>query len=68
MNTKGRTKLDKFLLNCPDITQEEREDIMESINKPNYERAYHLFMMYLDEFDADVQEKIKRGLEENCGL
>jgi hypothetical protein len=41
---------------------------MEYVNKPNYEKAYHLFMMYLGELDVATQEKISKGLEEHCGL
>ena len=68
LNKEGRRELDNFLLNCPAISQEEREDIMEYVNKPNYEKAYHLFMMYLGELDVATQEKISKGLEEHCGL
>lgn len=32
MKSKGKEKLDDFLLNCEDISQEEREKIMEFIN------------------------------------
>lgn len=32
MNEKGTQQLDEFLLNCENITQEEREDIMEHVS------------------------------------
>jgi len=33
MNNKGLYKLDMFLLDCEEITQEEREDIMRYVNE-----------------------------------
>jgi hypothetical protein len=64
MKAKGKAELDDFLLWCGNITQEEREEIMEFVNFGNkFEKGFNILMEYFDSISDEEKEKVDRKLK-----